>query len=272
MDIQALIAAKQKEMAAKKSRQTTLKPADGKHKYRVLPSWRSNGDSQFWHDFSMHFIKTPDSPDKPTVYVCVDKTFGKPCDVCEAIRKSMGRCGDDKLTEFLKKAQSSQRYLLNVLHLTGSEPTKPQVMEVGQSVFEDICAIIGEYGDITSLDDGTDVIIERKGSGLDTKYSVMAAAKSQPVVKSVLSGLINLDDFVAQENPANQAKALGAVGNIMGIMAPATTAIPVGRGHAALADLSDADDAEFTTVSSAPSALSAGDLDDLDDLDALLEA
>lgn len=273
MDIQALIAAKQKEMAAKKARQNTLKPQPGQHKYRILPSWRSGGDSQFWHDFSMHFIKTPDSADKPAaVYVCAAKTYGKSCDVCEAIKKSMGVCGDDKLNDFLKKAQSAQRYLLNVLHLTGPEPTKPQVLEVGQGVFENICALIGEYGDITCPDTGTDIIIKREGSGLETKYTVMSAAKSQPVPKSVLGSVTNLDEFVAQENPAGQAKALGAVGNIIGIMAPAVSA--PARGHAALADLSSVEDAEFTPVRSTASAsvgLTAGDLDDLDDLDALLE-
>lgn len=273
MDIQALIAAKQKEMAAKKMRQNTLKPAAGDHKYRILPSWRGGDDRQFWHDFGMHFIKTPNSGDKPeAVYICAEKTYGKPCEVCEAIKKSISVCDDDKMTEQLKKAGSAQRYLMNVLHLTGPEPKKVQIMEVGQGVFEDICNLIGEYGDITDLENGIDVKIKREGSGLDTSYSVLPAAKSQTVDKAVLKDLQNLDQFVAQENPAGQNKALAAVGGIIGILPPASSKPAVGSSsRAALADMSDADDADYAPVTpgKSASATTVSD-DDLDELDALL--
>jgi hypothetical protein len=273
MNIQELIAKKQKEMAAKKSRQSTLKPQAGKHKYRILPSWKSeSSDGQFWHDYSMHFVKTPDSGDKPAaVYVCADKTYSRPCEVCAVIEKSLATCGDDKLIDMLKKAKSAQRYLLNVLHLTGPEPKKVQVLEVGQGVFNDICNMIGEYGDISDINSGTDLLITREGLGLETKYSVMAAAKSLPVPKEVIAGMINLDDFVAQENPAGQTKAISAVANIIGLTGPVDAPyVPAGRSNLALADMSDAEDAEFAPVASRSGGLSADDLADLDDLDALL--
>lgn len=272
--IQDLIAGKQKDMAAKKSRQNTLKPQPGTHTYRVLPSWRGGDEKQFWHDFAMHFIKTPDSAGKPAaVYVCSDKTFGKPCEICEAAKKLMAVSTNDDQTKQLKEALSAQRYLLNVLHLTGTEPDKVQIMEVGQGVFEAICGLIGEYGDITDLNEGTDLKITRTGSGLDTKYTVMPAAKSKPVAAKVIANLPNLDEFVAQENPAGETKALTAVGAIVGLL-PDNSA-PVKRGgHPALSQLSEADDAEFETVkptarASAPSAAD-DDLDGLDELDDLL--
>lgn len=273
MSIQDLIANKQKEMAAKKSRQNTLKPAPGDHKYRILPSWRGGDEGQFWHDFSMHFIKTPSSGDKlEAVYICAEKTFGKPCEVCDAVKKSLAVSSDDKMTEMLKKALSSQRYLMNVLHLTGSEPNKVQVMEVGQGVFEDICNLINEYGDITNPDSGIDIKIKREGSGLDTSYSVLPAAKSAPVKKELLANLVDLDQFVAQENPTGQTKALNAVGGIIGVLPPASSkpALP-SAGRTALADLNDADDGDFTPVTPTASA-SIGELDDLDDLDDLLDS
>lgn len=275
--IQDLIAGKQKDMAAKKSRQNTLKPQPGTHTYRVMPSWRGGDEKQFWHDFAMHFIKTPESAGKPAaVYVCSDKTFGKPCEVCEAAKKLMAVSTNDDQTKQLKEALSAQRYLLNVLHLTGTEPNKVQIMEVGQGVFESICGLIGEYGDITDLNEGTDLKITRTGSGLDTKYTVMPAAKSKPVPASMIANLPNLDEFVAQENPAGETKALTAVGTIVGLLPSAGT--PVKRGsHPALAALSaDADDAEFETVkpsakASAPRAAETDDdLDGLSELDDLL--
>lgn len=269
MDIQALIAAKQKDMAAKKSRQNTIKPLPGKHTYRLLPSWRGGDEKQFWHDFAMHYVKTPQSGDKPAaVYLCVEKTYGKPCDVCDAIQKSIAATDDDKMTDLLKKARAGQRYLLNALHISGSEPSKVQVLEVGQGVFESICELINEYGDITDPDSGIDIVIKREGSGLDTSYTVLPAAKTQPLNKSVLTQLINLDEFVAQETPAGQTKALLAVGEIIGISAPAATSkgLPASRPAAALPNPEDVDDAEFEPVTSAAAVPTDDELDELDEL------
>lgn len=269
MDILALIQNKQKEMAAKKQRQATLKPAAGDHRYRILPGWRGGDDKQFWHDWAIHFIKSPASGDKPeAVYLCTEKTFGKPCEVCEAVKKSLGVSSDDKMTEFLKKAGSAQRYLMNVLHLTGPEPTKVQVLEVGQGVFESICELVKEYGDITHPDTGIDIKIKREGSGLDTSYSVLPSAKSQPLNKAALTALTNLDEFVSQENPTGQLKALNAIGTIIGVTAPAGPALTGRSNSPALADMSDVEDADFTPVTGSKGA--DIDMDDLDELDELL--
>lgn len=268
LSIQDLIARKQKEMAAKKQRQNTLKPAAGKHTYRILPGSFNKQDGQFWHDFGIHFIKTPNSADKPeAVYICTEKSFGKPCPVCDAIRKSIGVTDDDKMIEMLKKAGSAQRYLLNALHLTGSEPKKVQVLEVGQGVFDAICELIQEYGDITDPENGIDIVIKREGTGIDTSYSVLPAAKSQPFPKEVLANRIDLDEFVAQENPAGETKALTAVGGIIGILPPAAgKGLPAGEARPKLADMSDAEDGDFE-----PARPAKDDLDDeLADLDDLL--
>lgn len=269
MSIQDLIAGKQKDMAAKKSRQNTLKPAPGKHTYRILPSWRGGDDKQFWHDFGMHFIKTRESGTKPAaVYVCSEKTFGKPCEVCSSVEKLMAVSTDDDMTQMLKEAKSAQRYLMNVIHLTGPEPTKSQIMECGNGVFEAVCNLIEEYGDITDPTEGIDIIITRTGAGLETKYTVMPAAKSQPANTKALGEMANLDDFVSQENPAGETKALTAVGVIVGLL-PSASSAPKGKGHAALADLSSAADSD----DAAPVGRSKPVVDDeLDDLDALLAA
>lgn len=279
MSIQDLIANKQREMVAKKGRQNTLKPATGKHTYRVLPSWRGGDEKQFWHDFGQHFIRTQESADKvAAVYVCAEKTYGKPCEVCAAIRKSLAVSSDDKMSETLKKAFSNQRYLLNVLHLTGPEPDKVQIMEVGQGVFDSICEMVGEYGDITDPNGGSDIVIKREGSGIDTKYTVMKSATSKPVPPSALKDLPNLDDYVATENPTGELKALTAVGTIIGVMPSDARAALGSRAHPALKDLSEeAEEADFAPVTGASKAgakvdVSDIDLDDLDDLDALLDA
>lgn len=229
-------------------------------------------DGQFWHDFGAHFIKTPNSADKPeAVYICTEKTFGKPCPVCDAIRKSIGVTDDDKMIEMLKKAHSAQRYLMNVLHLTGPEPKKVQVLEVGQGVFDSVCELIQEYGDITNVDNGIDIVIKREGTGLDTSYSVLPAAKSQPFPKEVLANRISLDDFVSQENPAGETKALTAVGGIIGILPPAAgKSLPGSESRPKLSDMSEAEEGEFESATPSRSAPSKDELDELDDLDDLL--
>lgn len=270
VSIQDLIAGKQKDMAAKKARASTLKPAAGQHKYRILPCWRGGDEKQFWHDYAMHFIKTVESGDKPAaVYLCVEKTYGKPCEVCESVKKALSVSHDDAMTKRLKEAGASQRYLMNVLHLTGTEPGKPQILELGQTAFEAICGLFSEYGDITDLNEGVDVIITRTGAGLDTKYTVMPAAKSNPVPASILGQLANLDEFVAQENPAGEVKALTAVGSIIGLLPATTSGTGAKGGHPALNDLTEIEDAEIVGSAGKPAA-QASDAD-LDDLDALLE-
>lgn len=279
--IQDLIAGKQKDIAAKKARASTLKPHDGKHSYRILPSWRGGEEKQFWHDYSMHFVKTVESGQKPAaVYLCVDKTYGKPCEVCESIKKAMAHSSDDAMTKRLKEAQSAQRYLMNVLHLTGTEPGKVQVLELGTTAFEAVCALIGEWGDITDPHTGRDIVITRSGTGLDTKYTVQPAAVTKPVPAAALTQLVNLDEFVAQENPAGEVKALTAVASIIGVtLDTSAPALPKGSS-AALASLgSDIEDAEYTAVgtpgasgASSGAATVDADLDaDLADLDGLLE-
>lgn len=269
LSIQELILGKQREMSAKKARQNTLKPQPGKHVYRILPSWRGGDDKQFYHDFSIHFIKTAESGSKPAaVYICANKTFGKPCEVCDSITKLMAVSVDDDMTAQLKESKSAQRYLMNVTHVSGPEPDKSQVMEVGQGVFDQVCALIGEYNDITDPDEGIDIVITRSGAGLDTKYAVMPAAKSKPASRKALAEMTNLDEFVAQENPAGETKALTAIGSIAGLLPaesrPALRTTP----NKALKDLSMTEDVDCEPVGSKAS---TDDLDDLDDLDSLLD-
>lgn len=270
MSIQDLIAGKQKELQAKKSREKTLKPQPGKHIYRVLPSWRGDDDKTFYHDFGIHWVHTPGGGDKPAAaYVCAEKTFGRPCQVCAALDKAAVASKDDATAKLVKDARAAQRYLVNVLHRSGTEPEKPQILEVGIGIFENICELIMEYSDITDPNSGIDIVINRTGSGKDTRYTVMPAATSKPVPKTVLGNIPSLDQYVSQENPADEAKTLSAVGEIIGILPSRQPMKPVPQASQnALSQLAEeAEDADFVEASASV----ADDLSDLDDLDALLD-
>lgn len=239
--IQELIAAKQKEIAAKKGRQRPFKFPVGKTKIRVLPSWR-DGDMQFWHDFGTHYIKDTKG-ETAAIYVCTDKTFGRDCEVCKSIGMGIKNAHDDETIELMKDANAGQQYLMNALIRGDANNKEPVLLAVGINLFSDICDIIEEYDDITDLDNGIDLTIVREGSGRnDTKYTVIPAAKSAKVPKEVIGKLINLDEYVAQENEAQLSKAIGAVtasAGLIGVARPTTAIADKSSSKSIASELAD---------------------------------
>lgn len=282
-----LIAAKQKEIKAKSNRVRPYKLNVGKHIIRVLPSWRGKGQA-FWHDYGQHFIKD-DAGEMQSVYLCTDKTYGKQCNVCDAIKAAGKSAQNDSQIALLEQARSGAgQYLFNVLVRSDKEKAlEPQVLSVGSTIFEAILALFDDYGDITDITEGYDLIIERQGTGRkDTRYSVrpLPKEKCKPVPKEVLDRRINLDEYVAQESDSELTKALTAIGNVVGLKAgghignsaglaaPAARA-QLGRGTAASlpTEVPEADYAEFVEVASAGGSAAADD-DDMDSLLAGLDA
>ena len=297
MDIQELLRRKKEQLAAKKTaRINTVKPENGKHMYRILPSWRKPKagepeDKQFYHDYGQHFVRA-EKGGKPVAFVCADKTFEQACDICAALGSAISRAQDDATLELLKGANASQRFLLNVLHLSNTDEAKrsiPQVMEVGVGVFNNILDIMEDYGDITDLKSGLDLVIKREGSGLDTEYSVLPSPKgARAIDPSVMEKVTDLDAFVANASETQKAKALANLSTASGLLpAPTPTAAiappaepahtPVARAAASLAD--EAEDASFEDMppwedeiaEPVLAAAKSAPVDDEDDLDALLE-
>lgn len=219
--------------AASGRREKTHKPAQGKHVYRILPSWRGSDDPQFWHDFGQHFIKNEKNELK-AVYICTEHTFGKECAVCEALQEATNHADSDDLVNTLKEARSKQVYLVNALHRTASDDAAkntPILLALGQQAFEQIMGIMDSYLseegiDITDLEDGVDLVITREGKGFNTKYTVMPKPKSTPVPKSALENLHNLDEYVKQEYEEGQRKALTAIGTVSGTAISAASSAP----------------------------------------------
>lgn len=236
----ALLKQKQQDIsAARKGR--TVKPPDGSSRWRILGSWRGEGQ-QFWHDFGQHFVK--DAAGKlGAIYMCAEKTFGKPCAVCEAISQGIKGATDDATMEVLKEAKSGARVLVNALHLDGPEPNKVQILELPPTVFEQLVAICAEWeeaGQTILGAGGKDVIISRSGKGLGTKYTTQVAAKAVAVPSDVDSKLNDLDAYVQQESSEAQARALNSVRAISGLLpgpSASSGGLPVAaRGAAILED------------------------------------
>lgn len=116
----------------------------------------------------------------------------------------------------LTDAKSKNRYLVNAIQVDG-ENSDPVILELTPTTFEKILDVMEEHGaEMLDLESGVDIIIERKGKGLNTEYSVVPAAKSKPVNKSVMANLNDLDAYSAQEYEQGLNKAMQALGAVAG--------------------------------------------------------
>lgn len=218
-----------KQQIAAGSRKKTAKFIDGTSRWRILPSWRKDGSDQFWHDFGAHYIRKP-GDDKPTVYVCADKTFGRPCQVCATIGAAIKSATDDATVELLTDAKSTGRVLVNAMHLDGPSPGEVQILEMPPSVFGQLVDIMTEWIEAgesplnVGPGKGKDFLVTRTGTGKNTKYTVQIAAKTSNVPVDVLTKLNNLDEYVATENAEAEQRALATVRTAAGLLTAPTTA------------------------------------------------
>lgn len=221
-------------------RQKTIKPKAGRNRYRILPGWDAN-DPAFFHDFGQHFIKDSSGQVK-AVYVCVDKTYGRPCDICSAVEAAIRATQDDATVNMLKEAKSGGRVLLNVLELDGPTPTEPQILEVAPSVFNGrkgvggIVQLFDDYPTLLDPQNGFDIVITKTGTGKnDTAYSVIAVP-GKPVPADALGKIANLATFVAQESEQQKIRALTTFSQVSGVLPspsqyrPAAQVAPVDLG------------------------------------------
>jgi hypothetical protein len=237
MSLLELLKQKKQDMQASK-RKRAAKIPDGKSRWRVLPSWRGEG-KQFWHDFGQHFIKDATGA-MAAVYVCTERTYGRPCEICSTVAGAIKAAADDATMKLLSDAKAAQRVLVNAIHLDGPNPNEVVVMELAPSLFEQIVAIAAEWEEadqsIFDVKGGKELILERKGTGKQTEYSAqVAAANKFKVPADVLTKLNDLDEYVKQESSEQAQRALNSVRAVAGLLpAPASRgAMPAAAAGAA---------------------------------------
>jgi hypothetical protein len=208
---------KKKELDAKRGRAKTDKLPGGASRWRVLPHWKGK-DEMPSQDYGAHFIKNK-MDEIVAVYICTAKTFGRECEVCNQLGAAIAATSDPMEKKLLEGAKSAQRYLLNAVRFN---PTSKKyddnvsLLEVSGPVINGIIAVATSYAesdqiDLFSLSEGFDVVINKEGTGLQTKYNVMAAPKATAISVEYMKKVHNLDEYVAQEHEAGLARALGAL-------------------------------------------------------------
>ncbi len=237
--LMALIA----QRKAQTSRLKTLAPAAGRNRYRILPSWRNIAKapshlsdeekglwaSQFYIDFAQHFLKDATGAIK-AVALCTDKTYGRPCSICDEVARGIVNSEDDLSKARMEEAKSGGKVLMNVLHLDGPTPNQVQVLALSPGTFngkKSVGGVVSLFTDWPSLvafggnaQGCADIIVDKSGTGKEgTVYNVSAIPTSITLDPSVMANIIDLDTFVAAEdNSASAARALAAVSSITGLL------------------------------------------------------
>lgn len=201
----------------------TVKLKEGKTRVRLL---QADPNGKFWADLGVHWIK-PEKGAKPIAVVgCHDHVHSAPCPVCTMIEKCMKSAVDDESLNIYKDMKTKKSVLVAALLRSGEDKSdEPVILELTPTTFGNILSMIetyaDDYGNVLDPKTGMDFTIERKGKGLDTEYTVMPNPKSDPVPKSALDKMPNLDEFIEKEFfRGDETKALSALTQMSGLTAP----------------------------------------------------
>lgn len=148
----------------------------GKNVRRIL--WPKGDSESFFSEGYLHFSLGKDGK---SVVTC-PKTWGSKnrCPVCEYVeqlQKSKNK-DDKKLANDIK---ATRRIYVNVLNRDDEENgDTPIVLPIGATILKGILGVLcdPDYGDITDPEEGRDITITRKGTGMQTEYAVLPKPKT----------------------------------------------------------------------------------------------
>lgn len=226
---------------------------NGRNLVRILPPWEGSDD--FARPMGKHWNLGPEG--NMNVF-CPKECAGMPCPICEELDHMWKMKPDEATKEWLRSVGASRRYYVNIIDLNDLEKGV-QIGELPKSVLEEIWNIMVDeeagLGDITDWKKGYDLIIEKTGKGLSTRYSVRPKRSPTPIDKGEYEDkLINLEAFVKTESYSDlkliwEGKTPTAAGALPPGETAATKRTPVADTDASKTADDDIVDAEATEVS-----------------------
>ena len=120
-----------------------------------------------------HFIQTDD---KPIVFPCPWRMSQQRCPICDEGNR-LSRTGNPADRDAARKLWPSMRVFANVISRSAME-SGPKILAMPRTVYEELISIRTDSdagGDFTHPEKGFDIIIERTGTGLSTRYRVSTA-------------------------------------------------------------------------------------------------
>jgi hypothetical protein len=156
--------------------------AQGDNVVRFLPP--QPGKNSPFVITSQHYVTIP-SKDKVVVFTCPRQMLKKPCPVCaQAERLNKGGNKADRDRAF--KLFPQRKVFANVIDRNNPE-AGPKVLGFGKKIHDALVVFRQNKrtgGDFTHPLRGYDIVINRVGDGLKTKYSVMADRASTPLAET----------------------------------------------------------------------------------------
>ena len=154
-----------KKLEETKSDSGFWKPDTGLNNIRILPEV---GKMEFFFvENGRHYMDNKS-------YDCPNLNSGgqERCPLCE-VNQMLYEAGEK---EEAKKWRASKSYLMNII-VRGKESEGPKVYSAGQIVFGQIANLIGDpdVGDVSDIEEGFDLKLERTGEGLETRYTTREA-------------------------------------------------------------------------------------------------
>jgi len=188
---------------------------EGTHKIRVLPPWKKGLKVPGIAVFRHWNVPNPDDHSKMTSLVCPVKTFPESdhtCPICQMIDEIEDSTGIE-----LKRERAGLRMYANIIARSkrdehgrkmvfDDEPTKVWVCGMPPTVFNKILKLCydPDIGDVTDLEEGYDLTIERTGSGFSTDYDVRLVPKPKPLfdnqaqIDEAVGGMYDLDEIFVE--------------------------------------------------------------------------
>jgi hypothetical protein len=213
---------------------------EGKTRLRIIPyigkGKQTGPNGEFHCDVGVHWIKTALGGKPVAVVGDCETTYGTHNPINDAIDAAaqVAKTVDDEMVKLVSEWKARKSVLMNALIRTkgSSDASEDEVkiLELTPTTFGDLCGKIETFIDeggaaedeVLSLSDGIDIIIEKTGRGMDTRYSVMPApGKSAPVDPSVVEKVNDLPEFIRSRYfRGEEQKALSAIEAVTGISAP----------------------------------------------------
>ncbi len=150
------------------------KPPDGDSRIRIMPPATEEQET-FWFKTATHFNVGPDESSVPCP---VESGIRESDFLCRMIRQL--KKGDEDQQAEAEEMGARPRFLVSIVDYAESE-AGVQVWACPVTVFRQLKKYRlneDEYGDMTDLADGYDILLEKTGSGINTKYDAAPARKN----------------------------------------------------------------------------------------------
>lgn len=151
------------------------KPAEGGNLIRILPSnVPAHADipaGGFSFNSCLHYGFRDDKRNR--AYPCLDHIGTPPCPVCQFIARYSNETDPD-VVKLLRNIRPSHQYMMNIIDRNGKIP-RVQIWSAPPGLTKDIVRFMSDpdYGDITDVDEGFDLKLERENNKGRTSYNVI---------------------------------------------------------------------------------------------------